>query len=393
VALAEPAFQSQNLPERDRPAVEQFRRDLRAMLATRTINSRTDAGEAVAAVAALAERRLELRPTAAVLEYMCGAANGLDPYSAYLTPDQLGEVYSQIEGNFVGLGIELKTVEGELVIIRVISGSPAEQAGLRVDDRILAVDGRAAKAMQIDQAANLLQGREGTTASLVVAAPGQPSRAVNIRRQRIEVPSVDKVAILDRQYGIACLRLTCFQKTTRRDMEAALWQLHRDGMKRLIIDLRGNPGGLLLTAVEVVELFVDRGVIVSTRGRDAQEDFTYNARGEATWQVPLVVMIDRDSASAAEIFAGAIRDHHRGTLVGARSFGKGSVQGIFPLELSEAGLRLTTAKFYSPNGHPFAQVGVEPDVIVRQAARPINGAAAQDDAMLTAALEVARNQR
>ena len=396
VALTEPAFQSQNLPERDRPAVEQFRRDLRAMLATRTINNRTDAGEAVAAVAALAERRLELRPTAAVLEYLCGAANGLDPYSAYLTPDQLGEVYSQIEGNFVGLGIELKTVEGELVIIRVISGSPAEQAGLRIDDRILAVDGRTAKAMQIDQAANLLQGREGTTASLVVAAPGQQPRSMNIRRQRIEVPSVDKVAILDRQYGIGCLRLTCFQKTTRRDMETALWQLHRDGMKRLIIDLRGNPGGLLLTAVEVVELFVDRGVIVSTRGRDAQEDFTYNARGEATWQVPLVVLIDRDSASAAEIFAGAIRDHHRGTLVGARSFGKGSVQGIFPLELSEAGLRLTTAKFYSPNGHPFAQVGVEPDVTVRQAARPINGAAAaaaQDDAVLTAALEVSRNQR
>ena len=136
-------------------------------------------------------------------------------------------------------------------------------------------------------------------------------------------------------------------------------------------------------------------MIVSTRGRSAQEDFTYKSHGQAAWQMPLVVLIDQDSASAAEIFAGAIRDHHRGTLVGVRSFGKGSVQGIFPLESSEAGLRLTTAKFYSPNGHPYAGVGVEPDVLVHQAARPIDGAlpaaaANRDDAMINAALEVAR---
>ena len=203
--------------------------------------------------------------------------------------------------------------------------------------------------------------------------------------------------MLDAREGVGYLRLTCFQKTTRRDLEAALWQLHREGMKSLVIDLRGNPGGLLITAVEVVELFVDHGVIVSTHGRSAQEDFTYTSHGQATWQTPLVVLIDQDSASAAEIFAGAIRDHHRGTLVGVRSFGKGSVQGIFPLESSEAGLRLTTAKFYSPNGHPYARVGVEPDVQVRQAARPIDGAAAatasREDVMIDAALEeVARNR-
>ena len=167
-------------------------------------------------------------------------------------------------------------------------------------------------------------------------------------------------------------------------------------MRSLVIDVRGNPGGLLITAVEVVELFIDHGVIVSTHGRSAQEDFTYTAHGQAAWQTPLVVLIDQDSASAAEIFAGAIRDHHRGTLVGVRSFGKGSVQGIFPLESSEAGLRLTTAKFYSPNGHPFSRTGVEPDVLVRQAARPIDGgalaAAGGEDAALDAALEVARNR-
>ena len=201
--------------------------------------------------------------------------------------------------------------------------------------------------------------------------------------------------MLDAADGIGYFRLTCFQKTTSRDMDAAMWNLYRQGMKSLVIDLRGNPGGLLVTAVEVVDKFVERGIIVSTRGRSTQEDFTYSAHAEGTWRVPLVVLIDQDSASAAEIFAGAIRDHHRGTIVGVRSFGKGSVQGIFPLELANAGIRLTTAKFYSPTGRPYSHVGVDPDILVRQVSKPIDGRApasdATDDAMLLAALQAARN--
>ena len=163
-------------------------------------------------------------------------------------------------------------------------------------------------------------------------------------------------------------------------------------MRSLIIDLRGNPGGLLVSSVDVADLFLDQGVIVSTHGRIAQEDSTYTAHQEGTWHMPLTVIIDQDSASAAEIFAGAIRDHHRGTIVGVRSFGKGSVQGIFQLDGSDSGLRLTTAKFYSPQGKPYSGVGVEPDIVVRQTAKPINGVVAgKDDAMLSAALQIARN--
>jgi len=165
-------------------------------------------------------------------------------------------------------------------------------------------------------------------------------------------------------------------------------------MKSLVIDVRGNPGGLLVAAIEVVDRFVERGVIVSTRGRNAQEDFTYSAHEQGKWRMPLVLIIDQDSASAAEIFAGAIRDHHRGTIVGVRSFGKGSVQGIFPLEETNAGVRLTTAKFYSPSGHPYNRVGVDPDIVVRMAARPIDGKLPErkgnDDPMLAAALQTAR---
>lgn len=390
-ALAEPIFQERNLPNGNKAGADAFDRELSQTLAARTIASRDDARDCAVVAANLAQQRLGLSQTVVILEYLCGAANSLDPYSTFLTPDQLSEVYSQIDGSFVGLGVELKAVSGELVIVRVITGSPAEQAGVRAGDRIRAVDGRLTANYTTDQAANLLQGPAGSVCTLVLSAPGEADRQVAVRRQRVEVPSVDQVRIIDPQQGVGFLRLTCFQKSTRRDLEAALWQLHRDGMRSLIIDLRGNPGGLLISSVDVADLFLPQGVIVSTHGRIAQEDSTYTAREVDKWRVPLTLIIDRESASAAEIFSGAIRDHHRGAVVGERSFGKGSVQGIFQLEGTDAGLRLTTAKFYSPTGKPYARVGVEPDIVVRQAARPVNGALAmKDDAMLTEALQVAQ---
>jgi carboxyl-terminal processing protease len=392
LALGEPLFAERNMPRQDPAAVEAFNRELREALSRRVVATPADARGNVAAAASLAEARLAIPPTAVVFEYLCGATNSLDPYSAFLTADQLNEVYAQIEGHFVGLGVELKTNSDELLIVRVIRGSPAERAGIRGGDRILAIDGRPVDQFSADQGANLLQGPEGSQVTLTVAAPGEPARQTTIRRQRVEVPSVDQVQTLDAAQGIVYLKLTCFQKTTRRDLEDALWQLHREGMRSLIIDLRGNPGGLLISSVEVAERFLDHGVIVATRGRSPQEDVTYTAHQAGAWQVPLTLIIDQDSASAAEIFAGAIHDHHRGTIVGVRSFGKGSVQGIFPLEASDTGLRLTTAKFYSPGGRPYSRVGVEPDVVVHEAARPVNGSLpAKDDAMLRAALDVARN--
>jgi len=390
-ALGERVFLERNLPNGNPAAVEAFRRELRQTLALRSAASQVEARDCAVVAANLAQQRLGLSPTVVILEYLCGAANALDPYSTYLTPDQLNEVYAQIDGSFVGLGVVLKAQGGSLVIDRVISGSPAEKGGAREGDRIVAVNGRPTSQYTTEQAANLLQGPEGSVCNLDVAVPGEADRQLSIRRQRIEVPSVDRVQIKDAQRGIGYLRLTCFQKTTRRELEAALWKLHRDGMQKLIMDLRGNPGGLLISSVDVADLFLDQGVIVSTHGRIAQEDATYLARQEGTWHVPLVVIIDQESASAAEIFSGAIHDYHRGTIVGVRSFGKGSVQGIFQLDGSDSGLRLTTAKFFSPTGRPYSRVGVEPDVVVRQAAKPINGAVAgKDDAMLDAALQIAR---
>lgn len=393
IALSEQVFLQRYLPEANRLAARNFATEVRSILGTRPIRNREEVSQAVALIAGMAQKRLAVPPTVVALEYLCGATNSLDQYSAFLTPDQLNEVYSQIEGNFVGLGIELKVQTNALIILKVISGSPAEQAGLLPGDRIVNIDGKQTSTMSSDQAANMLQGLEGSLATLSVIGTDGQERQMTVRRRRVDVPSVDQVGIVDRNNGIGYLRITCFQKTTARDLDAALWQLHRSGMRSLIVDVRGNPGGLLLSAVDVVDRFVERGVIVSTHGRSADEDSTFTAHVEGTWQMPLVVIVDQDSASAAEIFSGAIQDLHRGTIVGVRSYGKGSVQGIFPLEGTTAGIRLTTAKFYSPTGRPYSQIGVEPDRIVRQTARPVDGqpiAAGQEDASLTAALEVAR---
>jgi carboxyl-terminal processing protease len=393
VALTEPPFLAANVAEDKRAEVDSFRQALRRELGDRVILNHNDARAAVARAAELGQQLLGLSPVAVVMEFTCGATNSLDPYSAYLTPGQLSEVYSQIEGNFVGLGVELKANADQLVIDRVIPASPAERAGLRNGDRILAVDGKWVRDMSADRAANLLQGEEGTLVQLAVAGPGQQTRQLTVRRQRVDVPSVDSVRIVDGRLGIGYLRLTCFQKTTDRDLDDALWKLHRAGMRNwLIMDLRHNPGGLLTTAVETVDKFVQQGTIVTTKGRNVQEGFTYSAHAAGTWGVPLIVLIDQDSASAAEIFAGAIRDHRRGTIIGARSYGKGSVQGIFPLQSGESGMRLTTAKFYSPKGLPYSMVGVQPDIQVQQTAKPIDGAltSGNDDAVLTEALQFAR---
>jgi carboxyl-terminal processing protease len=397
VALADPQFLETNLPELPAARVERLRRQLRSRVPTARVDNRHTLIEVASAAARICRDELGLPEAATLQEYISGATNSLDAYSAFLTAGQLNEVYSQIEGNFVGLGVELKSDRGALLIVKVITNSPAQRSGIVDGDRIVAVDGRSTADLSTDQAANLLQGKEGSYVTVTAVHEGQQPRLVRVRREHVEVPSVDEVQIIDSAYGVGYLKLTCFQKTTSRDLDSALWRLHRQGMKSLIMDLRKNPGGLLNTAVEVADKFVNRGTIVSTRGRSRQEDYNYSAREPGTWRVPLVVLIDGDSASASEIFAGAIRDFRRGRIVGSRSYGKGSVQGIFPLTSANAGLRLTTAKFFSPKGAPYSGVGVKPDVEVpHRVARvdldqPAEAAAETDDA-LEAALREARIQ-
>ena len=397
IAMAEPSFLQAHLPNATTEQLTEFRREIHRYMDWREIRSRQDARDAVALAGRLAAQRLQLAPTIVIIEYACGAAAALDDYSTYLTPTQLDDVYSQIEGNFVGLGIELKADDDGLLIVNVLSNSPAEQGGIRAGDRIVEVDGQPTDKVSTDRAADMLKGDGGSMVELVVRSADEALRRLQLRRQRVDVPSVEDIQMIDEANGIGYFQLSSFQKTTSQDVDGALWKLHRAGMRSLVVDVRGNPGGLLTAAVEVSDKFVMDGTLVSTRGRSPREDFDYKAHRVGTWRVPLVVLVDKDSASASEIFAGAIRDHNRGKVVGTRSYGKGSVQGIFPLNVANVGVRLTTAKFYTPNGQPISKQGVTPDVVVQIVAKPLDGsiptaADLREDPVVKAALQVARQQ-
>ncbi len=396
IALADATFRQQNSLHASEETVKAFQQNIHRRMEVTVVRTRQQAREVASNVARAASQQLGLRPVATIMEFTCGAMCSLDQYSSFLTSSQLEDVFNQIEGNFVGLGIELRAQQNALEIVSVIGGSPAEQAGIKAGDRIVEVDGMATKEISTDEAADLLKGTEGSSTELLLLDPQDRSRRVRLVRRRVEVPSIENAHILDAERGIGYMKLASFQKTTSRDVDAALWKLHREGMQSLVIDLRGNPGGLLTAAVEVADKFVTSGNIVSTRGRNSHEDFDYRAHSLGTWRVPLLVLIDGDTASASEIFAGAIHDHRRGTVVGQRSYGKGSVQGIFTLNTADLGVRLTTAKFYSPSGQAISNRGVSPDLIVQATRRPTAGGPStvsdDNDVVIQAAVDYVRKQ-
>ncbi|MDR1291007.1 MAG: S41 family peptidase [Planctomycetaceae bacterium] len=331
-----------------------------------SISNREDLKNGVLRLAEIGLQQINLNPVILLMEFTCGIANSLDPYTTYLTPNQLNDTYSMISGNFVGLGVELKSDRESLMIVRVISGSPAKEAGLLDGDRIHSVDGISTRGKDTDSAANLLQGQEGTFTELVVQTAGAGMRKIKVLRRRIEVPSVEDVRMLNREVGY--VKLTGFQTRTVDELRRAISGLESMGMRCLVLDLRHNPGGLLQMGVEVANLFIGDGVIVRTRGRQGTVETPYMATTENTLKVPLILLIDEASASASEIVAGAIKDHKRGILVGKRSYGKGTIQAILPVNGSnpnaQAGLRITVEKFHSPQGVAYSGVGVAPDVWV-----------------------------
>jgi carboxyl-terminal processing protease len=393
VALDEPVFVSLHAPQATPERRALYREQVTRIVAASPIASRADAETSAAWIARAAHSILGIAPAVTLLEMSAAAVGGLDEYSAFLTNGQLDDLYAQIEGRFVGLGVELKTAADGLLVVHVIPGSPAERSGVRAGDHLVGVGGLPIGGMNVDEAAQLLQGPEGSLVTLAILRGPGPARAVTVRREHVDVPSVEQARIVEPAAGIAALKISSFQKNTAADLEATLRRLEQEGMQALVVDLRGNPGGLLSAAVDVADVFLERGLVVATRGRSPEEDFNYSAGRPGTWRMPLVVLIDGDSASSSEIFAGAIRDHGRGTIVGSRSYGKGSIQGIFPLQTAGVGMRLTTAKFFSPRGLPFSGVGVAPDVPVQVTSRPTpDGTIVEPagDPALDAAAEVAR---
>ncbi len=295
-----------------------------------------------------------------------GILEGLDPYSQYISPEELEELRIETEGEFGGLGIEVIVKDGILTIITPIVGSPAFDTGVLVGDKILRIEGESTENISIRNAIKKLRGKPGSKVTITVLHEGDTTPVdITIERAVIHVKSVRGARIVDEDTKIGYFAITTFQENTLQEMDAAVKELLNKGMSALIIDLRFNPGGLLNTAVDVADRFIKEGVIVSTKGRDEAQNVIYMAKEKDTYpEFPLIVLVNNGSASASEIVAGAIKDHKRGLLLGLKTFGKGSVQSLIPIEEGKSALKLTTAKYYTPSGVSIHELGIEPDIKV-----------------------------
>jgi carboxyl-terminal processing protease len=342
-----------------------FLRELDAFLATRTVRNANEALQVMNGVASIATRTLNLSAAAVAAEFVYGATEALDEYSAF-TPEAPASRPSASTGladSVVGIGVEIKPHEQGVVVLKTLRGSPAERAGVQTGDVITSVNGQNLGGRTMEFAVDQIAGPQGTPVLLNILRDGRTLQ-VSMRRERVRVYSVSQVQMIDPAQKIGYIKLDKFAEATMKEMEEALWGLHNQGMQSLILDLRGNPGGLLTTAIALSDLFLPAGTIVSTRGRTAEDNTREQANRSKTWKVPLVVIVDEHSASASEIFAAAIQENGRGLIVGRKSFGKGTVQTHFPLRSVTGNVKITTAHFYSPLGRPMAKAGVTPDIAV-----------------------------
>ncbi len=297
-----------------------------------------------------------------------GMLASLDPHSSYMNAQSWKDMEVQTHGSFGGLGIEVTEDKGYVKVVSPIDDTPAAHAGILSGDLISAIDGESVKGMSLDQAVHKMRGDVNTKVKLtILRGPNKEKKEFTLTRAIIKIASVH--SHLEKP-DVGYIRISQFNETTYSGLTKAIDKIQKevpeDKLKGYILDLRNNPGGLLDQAVEVANVFIKHGEIVSTRGRTPDETSRYDARPgvDISDGKPLVVLINGGSASASEIVAGALKDHKRATLIGTRSFGKGSVQTIIPLGVGNGALRLTTARYYTPSGGSIQAKGIQPDIVV-----------------------------
>lgn len=303
-----------------------------------------------------------------------GAIDGLllslDPHSSYLKPESYREFQNETKGSFTGIGIEITLQDGIITIIAPIEDTPADRAGIRSQDKIIKIDGVLTKGKTLFEAVKLLRGSKGTEVTISIYREGlEDLQEYTLIREAIPRNSVKSFML---KPGFGYLRISNFQRNTTKEVKQHLSDLQGAApLQGLIMDLRNNPGGLLDQAVAVADLFLDDGLIVYTKGKKSSQDLNFEAHENITPATyPIVVLVNEGSASASEIVAGALQDHKRGVIVGTQTFGKGSVQTVIPLP-DGAGLRMTTARYYTPNGRSIQATGITPDVIAARSDKPI----------------------
>ncbi len=294
-----------------------------------------------------------------------GMLQSLDPHSSYLNAESFDEMKVQTKGEFGGLGIEVTMDNGLVKVVSPIDETPAQKAGIKSGDYISHIDNEPVMGLSLSEAVDKMRGRVNTPIVIKIIREGTESFELELVRAVIKITSIKTKVNEDVGY----LRITSFTQKTYKNLVKEFKKLDSEmggTMKGLVLDLRNNPGGLLDQAVSVSDAFLDRGEIVSTRGRDTNSEQRYNAtKGDITNGLPIVVLINSGSASASEIVAGALQDHKRGILMGTQTFGKGSVQTIIPVT-SKGAIRLTTAKYYTPSGKSIQAKGIDPDIFVPQ---------------------------
>jgi len=292
-----------------------------------------------------------------------GMVSDLDPHSQYLNADEYRDIRISTTGSYTGIGIEITELDGAVRIITPIAGSPAARSGLRSGDQVLAVDGMAVEASNLQEVIGSMRGRAGSKISITVAR-NDDAIVYEMRREVIRVASVHHEA-LNPSYGY--VRVNQFSETTARELSRAIDELQdsKGGMlEGLVLDLRNNPGGVLDAAVDVSDLFLDSGVIVMAEGRTTDSRFTRSAhRGDVLDGADIIVLVNEGSASASEIVAGALQDHGRAAVLGTATFGKGLVQTVMPLSRGRA-IKLTTSRYFTPSGDSIHETGITPDVFV-----------------------------
>ena len=305
---------------------------------------------------------------ATLLKYAIrGMLSGLDPHSAYLEPSAFSDLQENTSGTFGGVGIEVGMENGFVKVIAPIDDTPAQKGGIMAGDLIIKLDETPVKGMSLDQAVDRMRGEAGTDITLTIVRVGEREPVkITLTRAIIQVTSI-KTLPLDDKYGY--IRITQFQAQTGSDFAKGLEKLKAETspLSGIIIDLRNNPGGVLLAAVDVADQLIDEGLIVYTKGRSQASEISYSAKpGDSAEDIPIIVLVDGGSASASEILAGALQDHNRAVIMGTQSFGKGSVQNVMAID-EEYGLKLTTARYYTPNGRSIQAQGIVPDIEVNRA--------------------------
>jgi carboxyl-terminal processing protease len=292
-----------------------------------------------------------------------GMLSTLDPHSAYMTADMYKEMQVETKGEFGGVGIQIGVKENRLAVIAPIEGTPAYRAGIKAGDFITKVNDESTKDLTLMDAVQKMRGPKGTKVHLTIQRDGATDPMVfSLVRDTIKIESV-KSKVIDNTIGY--IRLTQFQEATGRDLSRALKQFREQKVQGTVLDLRNNPGGLLTAAVDVSEQFVGNGkLIVYTKGREGKKDEWFSKTKESLEDYPMIILVNEGSASASEIVAGALQDWGRAVIVGTTTFGKGSVQTILPLG-DGSGLRLTTAKYYTPKGRSIQSTGITPDIVVK----------------------------